>query len=79
MRLQILFLSVPILLISACGPSAEELAPTILTITQSANQTATAAVGQALADVITMTAAAITPSATVTPTPTTSLTPVLPQ
>jgi uncharacterized protein YgiM (DUF1202 family) len=59
------------LLLAACGPSAEERAPTIVAQTAAANQAATAAVGQALAIALTENA----PPPSETPTPTITLTP----
>ena len=59
------------LVLVACGPSAEELAPTLLAQTVAARETQTAAVGQALAAALTENA----PSPTITFTPTESSTP----
>jgi hypothetical protein len=63
------------LFLAACGPSAEELAPTIVAQTAAANQTATAAVGGALSAALTELAPTLTATATPTPSFTPSLRP----
>jgi hypothetical protein len=62
--------SFPLLLLvnSACGPSSQELAPTIIAQTDTARQLSTAVVAQALSIVLTDMAPPKTPTSTLTPT-----------